>query len=365
MLLPGFERRLSVTSQKDSIHRQIPFRVFFFFVFIGMVSVNSFYFQPRYHHPSEASDKVQITDLHSPLVVMWSADGTQLAIGGWNGSNFLVQIWDVDAKEFVGTFEGTDFEPAISWHPQDNLLAYSREYTELYIEDTQRGTDVSVLEVEYVTAIDWNSDGQLLATANGEPLSRVITVWDSQSGEAILTLEDDLKGVGSVAWSPDDTMIAGKNWDASLSIWEAQTGTLLTTLDGGGYYGSTFNFSPNQAAAWSPDSSRIAVYANTNLFESYVVWVWDVANEELIATLDDHEALITAVAWSPDGSLIATGSDDTTIRIWDAETYELSAVLEDDHTDFINSVAWSPDGTQLASASKDGTVVIQDITVEN
>ena len=68
---------------------------------------------------------------------------------------------------------------------------------------------------------------------------------------------------------------------------------------------------------------------------------------------------MTAVAWSPDGTRLATGSDDETVRIWDPATGQTTATLTG-HTDWVTAVAWSPDGTCLATASDDKTVRIWD-----
>ena len=61
---------------------------------------------------------------------------------------------------------------------------------------------------------------------------------------------------------------------------------------------------------------------------------------------------MTAVAWSPDGTRLATASDDQTVRMWDPTTGQTTTTLTG-HTDRVNAVAWSPDGTRLATASND------------
>ena len=78
------------------------------------------------------------------------------------------------------------------------------------------------------------------------------------------------------------------------------------------------------------------------------------------ATLDGHEGWVAAVAFSPDGTILATGSHDQTIKLWDAATGRELATLRG-HTGNVYTVAFSPDGSLLASGSLDGTVRLWDM----
>ena len=90
------------------------------------------------------------------------------------------------------------------------------------------------------------------------------------------------------------------------------------------------------------------------------VKLWDVGTHTNIATFEEHTGIIYSVSFSPNGVLLASGSEDGTVKLWSVETHTNIATLEGHWTD-VTSVAFSPDGTTLAAGAWDGTVKLWDV----
>ena len=101
-------------------------------------------------------------------------------------------------------------------------------------------------------------------------------------------------------------------------------------------------------------SEKATFYASTNIYA--------VATAAPLKTLTGHTDKVRSVAYSPDGSIIATGSWDDTIRLWNGLTGEYKKTLIG-HTGDVNSVAFSPDGLTLASGSADDTIRLWNVEI--
>ena len=94
---------------------------------------------------------------------------------------------------------------------------------------------------------------------------------------------------------------------------------------------------------FSLDGSLLASGGSDN-----TIRVWDAETGAHNQTLTGHTGGVTSVSFSPDGSLLASGDSDNTIRVWDAETGAHNQTLTG-HTGGVTSVSFSPDGSLLAS----------------
>jgi WD40 repeat protein len=152
-----------------------------------------------------------------------------------------------------------------------------------------------------VAVCDWGAAIHVLETATGKAVGRFDPVREQVESEAPV--------VANLAFSPDDKhLVAWTTRNHAIQVWDLRTGAKRLTLPEAvparrGIRALHF--------AWSPDGRVLAVG------DGKVINVWELATQKLRSVLRGHQAEVRSLAFSPDGCLLASGSVDTTVLIWD------------------------------------------------
>ncbi len=187
--------------------------------------------------------------------------------------------------------------------------------------------------LERIRDVAVSRDGSRIATASAD---HKVKVWDSGTGENLLTLEGHMSYVESVAFSPDGQHLVSGSLDNTVRMWNI-AGHL------GGVYG----------VAFSPDrqSQMIATASGDRTAK---LWDLSTATPRMLHTLTGHADTVYRLAFDPKGERIATASFDRSAILWDVKTGRRLHTFRC-HENQLRDVTFSPDGQTLATSSADGT----------
>ena len=203
-----------------------------------------------------------------------------------------------------------------------------------------------------VSSVAFSPNAKMLASGSSD---KTVRIWDLNTGLLLHALTDDTEAVNTIAFEPNGKRLVSGGRDGIIAIRDIDTGQrMVRSLRPEMSYNFGQSLPAVLSLAISPDGTRIAAgNADTT------VKIWNADSGGLIRVLNGHSDAVTSVAYSPDGKTVISGSADGTVRTWDADSGQPLRTLRG-HTGPVLSVAVSPNGSRLAAAGSGDAVVIWD-----
>jgi WD40 repeat protein len=290
--------------------------------------------------------------------ILFSPDGKRFFVAR-PGDTTPPQLRDGETGEVVADLSRVNSPAwALAFNAQGSRLAMSGHYLDCDVRlwDVSSGRLIRSMSghTNMVDRLAFNLDGTRLASASLDQTGRL---WDGETGRQIAVLRGHTGPInGHATFGPDGTRLVTASDDRTLRLWDAGSGDLITVLRGHRHRVGPPSFTRDGSRLISPS-------------EDGTVRVWDMKMAERNGVLRGHTSFVYDVAFRPDGEEVASVAWDGTVRLWDPASGRQTGLVRGDagpattealrpastpnqDADIMSAVAYSPDGTRLAAANR-------------
>jgi RNA polymerase sigma factor (sigma-70 family) len=293
--------------------------------------------------------------------VAFAPGGKILAAAGEDG---VIRLWDAEtgkiAQQLKGDQKGTRrIVNTIAFSPDGNLLAsggvaWPQEGISLW--DLATGKEPRLCEPHnyWISSLAFSPNGKVLASVGGT--DSTVHLWDSANGKEIDLARGHTGSVRSLRFSLGGHTLYSTSW-FDVKEWDIASGRQRQGLFAGPRESVPGSPLIPEGGVLSPDAKVLALVGRLawqNKYDSDI-HLLDTRTGKEVRTLKGHRDELSALAYSPDGKLLASGAKDG-IRLWDLETSQELHYFSNDQT-WGAFLVFSPDGKLLASGGSDSTTL--------
>ena len=206
-----------------------------------------------------------------------------------------------------------------------------------------------------VRCTDWAKDGKRLAAGYDDQRVRI---WNVSERKCLAVLDGHRESIKSIAWSPDNSLLASGDNASGLRVWD------MSSLEKGSVRlleEKSFGTGGINAVIWL-DQNRILCGSDDSM-----LYLWDRTEqpEHAVHQMPAHEKRVYGLALSPDKKFTVSVGNDRLICLWDMRKLACVQKTDSFHEDAIRDVSWFPDGSGIATGSNDRTIICRQFDKES
>jgi WD40 repeat protein len=300
-----------------------------------------------------------------------STDGKTMVSGSFSSSPHVSKVWNTTEWRVTREPKHSGIFRALS--PDGKTLAIvSLADAYLWRIDTETGTSKRTeitgsfghLRTNAVLHAAYSPDGKLLATSG---IDTAVDLWDAATVKKIGKLSRLDSRPSCIRFSADSTLVAAASWKGEVRVWDGRTLEQICSVRVGDE-GRSLAFSPDGALfAAGGSNGAVTLFDLTRRQQRPALTPKDASNAALDEFTREHvkdrAAIASALCFSPDGKLFASGHVSGLIILWHIETGQELQKFEK-HRSSISSIAFLPDGkTMITSDSVNGVIAVWDVSM--